>query len=401
MKTLFTRKRNTVHIRNQRKNGRVFFLILGVMLLCLSLTACGNSFGKTDLAPYLSVRYSGYNGNGTAHVDFDFADFEYGIMSGWKGGNNLEKLSELTAVEMTITYKADVSEGLRNGDKITVKINLDEELARKYGYRFTGLEKKFTVEGLDEAVMIDPFDEEHLQISVNGVSPFVDMEILYIGSRTEPHAHITYKADKQYNLKNGDTVTITATMSEKYTKKGYMLTRSEMVVKVEGLQSYITDVAALSKQDVAGLRDKMDTYFSKTIAEDYVNLAVGGKEYYLRGKDIADIGELTFMDNGYSVVQNGWGVTAVVIIPFQVDVNGVRFAWWNGDYYSEPLVKNFEKMAGYFIVSELMLDENGQLIKEGSFRLEMSNLYENEQQMIQSITDRFGEEGVHLGEFAQ
>ena len=249
--------------------------------------------------------------------------------------------------------------------------------------------------------MIDPFDAEHLSVSVQGVSPFADMEIMYIGSRTEPQAHITYKADKQYNLKNGDTVTITATMSEKYTKKGYMLTRSEMVVKVEGLQSYITDVAALSSQDVAGLRDKMDTYFSKTIAEDYVNLAVGGGEYYISGQDIADIGTLTFTDTGYAVVQDGWGVTAVVIIPFQVDVNGVRFAWWNGDYYSEPLMKNFEKMSGYFIISQLMLDENGQLIKEDGFRWEMSNLYENEQQMVQSITDRFGEEGVYLGKFAQ
>ena len=379
----------------------MFFLILGVMLLCLSLTACGNSFGKTDLAPYLSVRYSGYNGNGTAHVDFDFADFEYSIMSGWKGGNNLEKLSELTAVEMTIAYKADVSEGLRNGDKITVKINLDEELARKYGYRFTGLEKKFTVEGLDEAVMIDPFDEEHLQISVNGVSPFVDMEILYIGSRTEPHAHITYKADKQYNLKNGDTVTITATMSEKYTKKGYALTRSEMVVKVEGMQSYITDVSALSADDVSAIRQKAFEYYEIQKVEGLNISAADGREYNMAPKDVGSYGELRFADYGYALVENGWGTNAMLLIPFKVDVQDGSFYWWSGDYYSEPLMKNFEKMSGYFIISQLMLDENGQLIKEDGFRWEMSNLYENEQQMVQSITDRFGEEGVYLGKFAQ
>ena len=50
-------------------------LILTVILMCLSLTACGKST-KAELAPYLSVSYTGYNGNGTAHVDFDFADFE-------------------------------------------------------------------------------------------------------------------------------------------------------------------------------------------------------------------------------------------------------------------------------------------------------------------------------------
>ena len=105
-------------------------LFLIVALLCLSLTACGST--KVELAPYLSVSYTGYNGNGTPHIDFDFADFEYGIMSEWKGKDQLEKLGELTLVEMTITYAADVSKGLRNGDTITVKINFDEAKAKDW-----------------------------------------------------------------------------------------------------------------------------------------------------------------------------------------------------------------------------------------------------------------------------
>ena len=95
-------------------------MILAVVLLCLSLTACGST--KAELSPYLSVSYTGYNGNGTAHVDFDFADFEYSIMSQWQDQDKLEKLGELTAVEMTITYSADVSQGLRNGDTVTVTL---------------------------------------------------------------------------------------------------------------------------------------------------------------------------------------------------------------------------------------------------------------------------------------
>ena len=95
MKTLFTHNPNADRVCKKSKRGSVLFVILSILLLCLSLAACGGIAGKTDLAPYLSVRYSGYNGNGTAHVDFDFADFEYSIMSGWKGGNNLEKLAEL------------------------------------------------------------------------------------------------------------------------------------------------------------------------------------------------------------------------------------------------------------------------------------------------------------------
>ena len=98
------------------------FLILTVTVMCLSLTACGGSTTKVELSQYLSVSYTGYNGNGAPRIDFDFADFEYGIMSQWKDKDKMEKLGELTAVEMTIAYAADISEGLRNGDTITVKI---------------------------------------------------------------------------------------------------------------------------------------------------------------------------------------------------------------------------------------------------------------------------------------
>ena len=65
-------------------------LILTVMVLCLSLTACGGSVTKVELSQYLSVSYNGYNGNGTPRIDFDFADFEYGIMSQWKDKDKLE-----------------------------------------------------------------------------------------------------------------------------------------------------------------------------------------------------------------------------------------------------------------------------------------------------------------------
>ena len=91
-------------------------LILAALMLCLS--ACG-SVTTVDLSPYLSVSYSGFNGNGTARVDFGFASFEFGIMSQWKQNERADKLPGLTAVETTIAYAADVSQNLKNGDVIT------------------------------------------------------------------------------------------------------------------------------------------------------------------------------------------------------------------------------------------------------------------------------------------
>ena len=207
------------------------FLILTVILMCLSLTACGSTT-KVELAPYLSVSYTGYNGNGTPRIDFAFADFEYGIMSQWKDDDKMEKLAELTAVESTITYAADVSEGLSNGDTITVKISFNEEKAKEYGYSFTALEQEFTVEGLVEPIEIDPFAEDIfgsgkiVDATIEGIDPYVCLYLRNNASVSEPIGHITYKADKDWNLKNGEVITITATMDEKFQQQGFLLTRT-------------------------------------------------------------------------------------------------------------------------------------------------------------------------------
>lgn len=245
-------------------------MTLMTILLCLALTACGSAptsggsggsggkggrgGAKVDLAPYLSVTYSGYDGNGNAHVDFDFADMEYEIMSRWEDSDRLEKLAELTAVEMTITYKADVSNGLSNGDKITVEISLDKDLAKKYGYSFTGLERQFTVEGLTQAIEIDPFAEDifgegrPVNVTLEGIDPFVSLTIYNTAPIGEPVRAVTYKVDNDWNLRNGDVITVTATLDKKFQQQGYVLTRTELAITVEGFDRYVSAPADLTPE---------------------------------------------------------------------------------------------------------------------------------------------------------
>ena len=228
------------------------FLILTVVLMCLSLTACGGSTTKVDLSQYLSVSYIGFNGDGTALVDFDFADFEYGIMSQWKDKDKMEKLSELTAVEMTITYAADVSTGLQNGEAFAVKIELDEELAKEYVYSFTVLEKIFTVEGLPEPIMIDPFAEDIFGVNtvvtttVEGIDPFLILTVRNNAGLHDPIGHITYKADHDWNFKNNEEIKITATMDQKFADQGYMLTRTEVTISFDGFERYVSSASDLT-----------------------------------------------------------------------------------------------------------------------------------------------------------
>lgn len=374
--------------------------VMAILIMMLALTGCSKKI-EVNMEPYISVAYSGYNGNGVARFDFDYADFEYEIMSQWKEDEkNWEKLGELTALEMTINCQPASVEGLSNGDKVTVTMTVDEEKAKELGYAFSGMSKTFTVEGLSDAVMIDPFDESIMQVSVEGISPFASLTMNYVGSRTAPEAYITYMADNQYDLANGDTVTITATMSEKYTQQGYLLTRNELTLTVEGLQSYITDVSALSAADVSALLQKASEYYESQKAEGLKIHAADGREYNMDPEEVGSYGELRFADSGYAVVENGWGTNAVLLIPFYVDVQDVSFYWWGGEHYEDRLVQSFANMAGYFTVSDLLLDENGQLIKEGSFGIDMSYFFENEQQMLEDITDRYDSQSLREGAFA-
>lgn len=382
------------------KKNMKLFLVLAAIMMCLSLTACGR-MTEVELSQYLSVSYTGYNGNGTARFDFDYADFEYGIMSEWKEEEKTwEKLGELTALEMTINCVPASIEGLSNGDTVTVTITADEEKAKELGYSFSGMSRSFTVEGLSDAVMIDPFDESVIQIGVEGTSPFASVTMNYVGSRTAPEAYITYIADDQYDLANGDTITVTATMSERYTEQGYLLTRNEMTFTVEGLRSYITDVSMLNADDVFAIFQKVSEYFESQKAKSREIHTKDGGAYYVYPEMIGSYGALRFADSGYAVVEHGWGTTAVVLIPFYVDVQDVSFGWWNNEYYEEPLLKNFADMAGYFVVSDLLLDENDKLIKEGVFGIQMSDFFESEQQMLDHIMDRYNQESMVKGTFA-
>ena len=262
-------------INTMKKTAR-YLMTLMIALMCLILTACGNHTAsggsaavkggrgtmKVDLAPYLSVAYSGCDGEGSARVDFDFADMEYAIMSQWEGKDQMEKLAQLTAVEMTIIYRADVSEGLSNGDTVTVKISLDKDLAKEYGYSFTGLERQFTVEGLTEAIEIDPFAEDIfgegrvVNVTLEGIDPFVSLTIRNTATLGEPIRGITYRADKDWELKNGDVITVTASLDKRFQQQGYVLSRTEFTITVEGFDRYASAPSDLTQEVLRQIADR-------------------------------------------------------------------------------------------------------------------------------------------------
>ena len=339
-------------------------LILTVIVMSLNLTACGSTT-KVELSQYLSVSYTGYNGNGIPRIDFDFADFEYGIMSQWKDKDKLDKLAELTAVETTITYAADVYEGLSNGDTITVKISLNEEKAKEYGYSFTGLEKKFTVEGLTEPIEIDPFAEDIfgsgkiVDVTLEGIDPFVCLYLRNTADLSDPIRHITYQVDKDWNLKNSEVITVTATLDEKYQKQGYLLTRTETTIAIEGFDRYASAASDLT-------RDVLESISNRA----YLECVAGGSV------DIYD-GSSNLTPWGANIENIHVGDTALLAVNNQIDMEysfllvpvykTITAEEWYDMARNTHITKTWENVVGYYRFTDLIVHPDGSVTYNESY----------------------------------
>jgi len=338
--------------------------------MCLSLTACGTT--KVELAPYLSVSYTGYNGNGTAHADFDFAEFEYGIMSQWKDKDKMEKLMELTAVETTITYAADVSEKLSNGDSITVTIDLNEEKAKEYGYAFTGLEKKFTVEGLPEPIEIDPFVEDIfgsgklVDVTLEGIDPFVCLFLRNGAGLSDPVGHITYQADKDWNLKNDEVITITASMDAKYQQQGYLLTRTETTIPVTGFDRYASDPSDLTGDVLQSISDRA---YQECVNGASVDIYDGSSNMTPWGASFENI---RVADTSLLAVNNQMDMEySFLLVPVYKTITTDE--WYDMDA-DENITKTWENVVGYYKFTDVIVHADGSVTYNDSY-VEMNGNY--------------------------
>lgn len=113
-----------------------------------------------------------------------------------------------------------------------------------------------------ELIEIDPFAEDIfgqgrlVDVYLEGTDPFVCLYLRNCAGLNDPIAHINYTADNAWNLKNGDTITISASMSEKYLQQGYVLTRTETTIPVEGFDRYASDVADFPADLLTGIADR-------------------------------------------------------------------------------------------------------------------------------------------------
>lgn len=288
-----------------------------------------------NLNKYITLSAEGYNSIGTLDVEFDTDKLEKDY--GKKIAKNFQKamknheedtygLSNLAGslyeggeTSLFVTYcadgSADKTRNLSNGDVVTytwdgVNEQTKKEAEELFGVKIKCSDVTYKVSGLTAVNTFDAFDG--VEVEFNGISPDGSATVNTLPT-AEAAEGLYYTLDEQYNLANGDTVTVTVhsnrdDFSDCIEKYGAIPAATEKTYTVEGLNEYVTDSDGLTDSVLVSLQnqaqDVLNAYIAKSWDSECVTLkGMSYLGYYILTPKNKD---------NYGVYQD------VIILPYQV-----------------------------------------------------------------------------------
>ena len=211
-----------------------------------------------DLFDGVEVTFDGYQGNGTATLNYSDANTKYGF-----------------------TYSIDKSSELSNGDVVTVSVNSSSDYVDRFllkdGKKAEKYEMQYTVSGLGEMKEFDPFDG--LELIFTGTTPFGRVEVddsnlkfkkQKNGDKLNYRINLTEKG----SLSNGDSITVSFTAAggdfkKECAKYGLIPKTTEKEYTVSGLWEYVESASVIPKEEMTKIETKCKEFIEATFAEDY------------------------------------------------------------------------------------------------------------------------------------
>ncbi len=147
--------------KNQKKIRTVIAIVMSTLFITLS--GCGSQTksnintedGITNILDYVTVDFSGANGEGTAYVNVDYDGIEIEMVGGEdkiKAMNEVDDIKELTKyinAVSSISFHIDKNKNLSNGDQVIVSVSYDNLAAEAAGVVFGNQSSKtYEVKGL-------------------------------------------------------------------------------------------------------------------------------------------------------------------------------------------------------------------------------------------------------------
>lgn len=288
-----------------------------------------------NLNKYITLSAEGYNSIGTLNVEFDTDKLEKDY--GKKIAKNFQKamknheedtygLSNLAGslyeggeTSLFVTYcadgSADKTRNLSNGDVVTytwdgVNEQTKKEAEELFGVKIKCSDVTYKVSGLTAVNTFDAFDG--VEVEFDGISPDGSATVNTLPT-AEAAKSLYYTLDEQYNLANGDTVTVTVhsnrdDFSDCIEKYGAIPAATEKTYTVEGLNEYVTDSDGLTDSVLVSLQNQAEDVLNAYIAKSWDSECVT-----LKGMSYLGYYILTPKNkDNYGVYQD------VIILPYQV-----------------------------------------------------------------------------------
>lgn len=215
-----------------------------------------------DLADYINVKYytdnsssyyyddtdtPAYNGYTTAQVSLDEDKLKDLLDSKRKAEKFIEKA--------TLTVENDNNGNLSNGDTLEIKIDISNNYLKDEKLKLKDDTITVTVDGLEDADVLDLFGEDDFEVDVTGVSPNLSISVNNNSSDKFIKDNVTYSVDKSSGVANGDTVTITAYYDKSAAlDEGIIIADDTYDYTVEGMPEYIDSVDELNDTELETLR---------------------------------------------------------------------------------------------------------------------------------------------------
>lgn len=308
-----------------------------------------------NLEDYFEITIDGYDGFGTADVSFDDSGFTDDVIAALEKKNDVDDedvddeeafaYDLLTKIFSAWQYTLTPKEQLSNGDEVVLSFTCNNEDIKEYKIQFKGADIKKTVKDLPEITSFDPF--EGLQVTYSGTQPRGRVEI----NQPDNSYGITYIAEPEDGLSNGDTVSITAywgsglrsdfnkDFAEKY---GAMPSRTQENYTVEGLDAYASAVSDISDEMMAKMQATCEDLIAAEYAEYQANSTKNTYKY-----QASFIGNyfLTAKDNSNALHNN------VVYLIYQIDDTSIMENDIFSDTTEEISLTYYKQFAFYDVIN--------------------------------------------------
>lgn len=250
-----------------------------IAVLILVICFFVNSANTINLDKYLTIKVSGYDGYGRASYEIDWKAIEdkYGSKIDFTSRSKNKKNRESDIYSLlgakpvdylrdAVGIEFDEYKGLSNGNEISYKWIIDEDLEKFVTCKLKYKDGDYKVNELKEIKKFDAFKDITLEFT--GTAPEGYANVNYTGS---DFGYYDISCDKTNGLSNGDKIKVTldkSVIEDCAENSGKVPETLEKEFTVEGLESYLSKLSDIDAAALKNMQTQATDVFYAKMAQD-------------------------------------------------------------------------------------------------------------------------------------